>query len=91
MTKRRECLSCGSRENETAFPAIGTLCTDCVNESVTAPRDCPRTPARSRRSYRAALRYRLKSDQLDLVDLVTPIPGGSLVDPEPADTLFGAL
>jgi hypothetical protein len=77
---RRLCTDCGATELDAAFPPrvrgqpIPTRCRDCLAamERGEAPR--PRTPARTRASARAAYRSRLKSAQLDLVDLLVKPP-----------------
>lgn len=69
----RSCVSCGSRSTETAFPARGSRCCDCLAERARVPPE--RTVlAMTRASYRAALRHRRTLAQLDLVDLVVPAP-----------------
>lgn len=73
----RECLSCAARPGEAEFPPRGRLCCDCAGITVGNTREAAGKP-RSRRSYRAALRYRQQSPQLDLIDLITPVPGGPL-------------
>lgn len=75
----RECLSCAARPDEAQFPERSRVCVDCVMEAARAFGAMPaQTKARSRRSYRAALRHRQQSAQLDLVDMITPVPGGPL-------------
>lgn len=75
----RECDSCAARANETAFPGErGRMCCDCLAYLDKNPSRNPGKPPRSRRSYRQALRHRQQSPQLDLVDLITPVPGGPL-------------
>lgn len=77
---RRLCTDCGATELDAAFPPkvrgqpVPTRCRDCAAtlERGEAPR--PMTPARTRASARAAYRARLKSDQLDLVDLIQGSP-----------------
>lgn len=71
----RECVSCGSRDTETGFPPRGRLCDDCLTER---PHAESTGKPRTRASYRAALRHRQQSPQMDLIDLITPVPGGSL-------------
>jgi hypothetical protein len=74
----RECLSCAGRPDDGAeIPDRSRLCCDCIAEAARSALPNP-TPARSRRSYRAALRHRTKSPQMDLIDLITPVPGGPL-------------
>ena len=74
----RECLSCAARVADGAeIPDRSRLCCDCIAEAARQGRSEP-TPARSRRSYRAALRHRTQSPQADLIDLITPVPGGPL-------------
>lgn len=65
----RECESCGDREG----PFVGKVCIDCQRERDTAPRDRP-SVLLTRASYRARLRSRARSPQLDLVDLIVPMP-----------------
>lgn len=69
----RECTSCGSRSAETPFPERGKLCCDCLAESLVAPRPEP-TMLLTRAAYRARLRVRQRSPQLDLVDMVVRTP-----------------
>lgn len=69
----RVCRSCGSRASETPFPKKGLNCCDCQAEAELAPRP-ETTRLTTRASYRAALRHRQKSPQLDLVDLVIRCP-----------------
>ena len=74
----RECRSCAAREGDGAeIPPRSRLCLDCTREAAREGLPDP-TPARSRRTYRAALRHRTQSPQPDLIDLITPIPGGPL-------------
>lgn len=79
------CHDCGSRSGETAFPvgrrraaaAKVPLCCDCIAERARASErgaKPERIAARSRASYRAALRHRQKLPQLDLIDLIMPVP-----------------
>jgi hypothetical protein len=73
----RICFSCGSTSAESAFRGERKptrqrdYCTDCENE----PQPQPRAHiVITRASYRARLRRRQQSDQLDLVDAITPCP-----------------
>jgi hypothetical protein len=76
------CHDCGSRQGETPFPrgrrrrGEPRLCVDCIAERArVALRDAlPGSVYQTRASYRAALRYRQKQPQADLVDLVTRCP-----------------
>lgn len=74
---RRDCLSCGSLRSETPFPPDGSQCTDCLEDARKASAAWPngrRTKITTRASYRAALRIRQASSQLDWVDGVVPAP-----------------
>lgn len=71
-----ECTSCGSHKGETPFPATKRrgaplLCCDCLAETLEPPRSSliQRRKIITRRKWRARLRARSASPQLDLVDL----------------------
>jgi hypothetical protein len=74
---RRQCISCGAIPGEAVFPpkvrGKPSKCTDCVAE---ASREAPgrRRPIIRRAAYRAALRVRQASLQLDLIDSLVPSP-----------------
>lgn len=85
MTRdRRECWSCAALpEDGACLPARKTrgrplLCGDCGSEAARAPRvpieRVHQAPAMRRAQYRAALRFRSASAQMDLVDLLVKAP-----------------
>lgn len=74
----RICHSCAATSIEAKFarkvrgqPAP-KLCLDC--EAPADARSPPSNPPRTRASYRAAYRHRVKQAQGDLVDLLVPPP-----------------
>lgn len=86
----RECRSCGSRSIETRFPernikGLPVLCLDCALEFASHARaeaalqelkagTGPQRSITTRASYRARLRVRQASPQMDLVDAVVRSP-----------------
>lgn len=82
----RSCFVCAARPEDGAVlsprkqTATPLVCTDCADEErreraePLALRRRLTPAARTRASYRAALRVRQKSPQLDLVDLVVAAP-----------------
>lgn len=71
----KQCASCAARPEEAEFPPAGRLCCACLDER---PGTKVASKPTSRRSYRAKLRARHQSPQMDLIDLITPVPGGPL-------------
>nr|WP_294546623.1 hypothetical protein [uncultured Rhodopila sp.] len=71
---RRACPSCGSLASETTFAEGADRCMDCLAEVRSSAARHARKPVITRRSYRAALRHRAKSAQLDLVDMIVRCP-----------------
>jgi hypothetical protein len=71
---RRACTSCGSLASETPIARGSDRCTDCVTEVLPSSAGHARHPVTTRRSYRAALRHRANSAQLDLVDSIVRTP-----------------
>jgi hypothetical protein len=83
----RICASCGATNQEATFPGTRKpsrrrdYCCDCTGGAMAETRIAARRAEiaagdkpRSRRSYRAALKHRASSPQLDLVDLLVGSP-----------------
>jgi hypothetical protein len=71
------CDSCAGTEKDGAVlgrkaTRRSLLCSDCEAEATRVPHPIAKPVTRAR--YRAALRHREKSGQLDLVDMVVPPP-----------------
>lgn len=69
----RVCLSCAATPTEAPFPVRGRTCLECAAAAARAPLD---KPARimTRASYRARLRVRQRSDQMDMIDMIQVSP-----------------
>jgi hypothetical protein len=67
----KTCPSCAASVADGATFAHGSaVCSDCVSEAQAPLRDGLHGPRIRRAAYRAAVRRRQQSNQLDLVDLV---------------------
>lgn len=74
----RECWSCAARPEEAAFPPMTPAgqhrrCLDCLSLESRQPENRG-VKVVTRASYRAARRWRGKSNQMDLIDLIVAGP-----------------
>lgn len=69
----RICHSCAATPREATFPPRGPFCVECLREA-SRPPPASRKAIQTRRAYRAALRHRSNSAQLDLVDMIVRSP-----------------
>jgi hypothetical protein len=75
MSTPRECASWGAQTTRPSSPkkrGRPQLCMGCAEETSRFPQGVPTKPIIRRAAYRAALRVRRVSLQLDLVDLLVP-------------------